>query len=164
MESNARTFRYKYNTEFRACYLIFLILFGIFLGSAVAYRGERLFGVEFATVWCLLFVPLSINAVLGSSSVVVSSEYIGWSLFGRIWKIRKWNEVKGIRIIPLRQFPTAHNIDTYYIDASAPPKIYFLRGGSIWFHETINDFDILKEYIDTSANKYAIPIKNMSLR
>jgi hypothetical protein len=164
MEFKRRTFRYKYNTELRACYSIFLVIFGVFLGAIAAYRGERLFGFEFATIWCLLFVPLMTNAVLLSSSVVVSSEYIGWILFGHIWKTTAWDRVKGIRIITMRQFPTKRTVNMYCIDVSAPPKFYLFKGGSIYFKETIEDFEILKKYIDTAVRQFEIPIRNLNSR
>jgi hypothetical protein len=138
--------------------MLFLTAFGIALGIIAAERDSLTGGIIFASLWGVFFLLITVIAILGSSNVRITEDYIASVLFGHVWKSASWVEVKNVRVLSIADFPSGKRIKRYYIERSSVAGFSLSKLSSISFSENIQGIDELRKAVNTKVKQYGIEV------
>ena len=85
----------------------------------------------------ILFFLLCVNAKAISSPIFVDSNGISWVFYNKKWKTIAWKDLKRVRIYKMYNFALRMPATMFAFDATFQKIPYFVRGGSIFFDETV---------------------------
>jgi hypothetical protein len=136
------------------------VLMFVCIYAPFTYENEGWVNSEIIIVFLVLFyLVIVINYCLVTSDVEIDCDSISWLIFGRRWRTIKWSEVNHARVLRIRQFGQRGEKVTYGIYPTNKDKFYFMRGGVLFFDNTIDNFSELKHIVSINLDSRKISLK-----
>jgi hypothetical protein len=152
---------FRYQSKFLPAALLGMLAVWLGIGGVIAiFQNSIVAGIFLILVCAPLIGAIGVNAVLSASDVIIDARGISRSIMGRIWKTILWSDVKKIRMVNMPTFsiPFGGMETVFYIDQTDIPRIYFRKGGGIFFTEQVHNIALLLDVLNYYSTFYNVPI------
>jgi hypothetical protein len=154
------TFKYK-GLSLKLFAIIVLTLIGVVIGIVWINREGLFGGLVFLTIFALFISFIFVTAILGISDIIIDANGVSRSLLGHTWQAIYWPCITRIRIILVPDYESHKLTRTICIDQSNEARLlFFLKGGGMFFTETMENRQELAEELNQYITKYKIPVES----
>lgn len=155
--------RFKYRRDAVKIYFALLLIAWIliFIAWPIWSRPEEWMSLEkmFSIPGFVILLILFINFYLTSASIEVDDQSIYWVILNWRWKEIKWHDVECIGVSSVWNYAKRKRILLYSIYTKNRRRMYFMKGGAIFFDESICGIEQLKDRLRSEAEKRAVRIE-----